>query len=107
MDAGIRGSLLRGRNGRPTDAGQGIRKAVLVGGGAVLLALGVAGQFAWPWSGPDIEFDEQARNRLLGHREDDEVRAAGGDEGVEVGIGLDTPGLGNGPGPLGVAHDHA
>ena len=65
MDPRIRGSLLRGRDGRPVDGGKGIRKAVLIGGGAVLLALGVAGQFAWPWSGPaiDVESDAQARPR--------------------------------------------
>jgi len=65
MDAGIRESLLPGRNDRPTDGRKGIRKAVLIGGGAVLLALGVAGQFAWPWSGPaiDIESNVQARPR--------------------------------------------
>jgi len=65
MDPAIRGSLLRGRDGRPADGRKGIRKAVLVGGGAALLALGVAGQFAWPWSGPaiGIESDAQARPR--------------------------------------------
>jgi len=65
MNPGIRGSLLRGRDGRPADDGKRIRKAVLIGGGAVLLALGVAGQFAWPWSGPgqDIESDARARPR--------------------------------------------
>src|SRR6478609_7127570 len=36
MDPGIRGSLLRGRNGRPPEGRKGIRKAVLVGGGAML-----------------------------------------------------------------------
>ena len=65
MDPAIRGSLLRGRNGRPNDDRKGIRKAVLIGGAAVLLSLGVAGQFAWPWSGPaiDIESEAQARPR--------------------------------------------
>lgn len=65
MDSGIRGSLLRGRNGRPAEGRNGIGKGVLVGGAAVLLALGVAGQFAWPWSGPgmEIESDAQARPR--------------------------------------------
>ena len=61
MDPGVRGSLLRARNGRPVDGPKGIRKAVVVGGGAVLLALGVAGQFAWPWSGPAIDIESDAR----------------------------------------------
>ena len=66
MDPGIRGSLLPERNGRPADGPKGIRKAIVVGGGAVLLALGVAGQLAWPWSGPavDIESDAQARGAV-------------------------------------------
>jgi hypothetical protein len=65
MDPGVRGSLLRGRTGRPAEERSGTRKAVVVGGAALLLALGVAGQFAWPWSGPaiDIESDAQARPR--------------------------------------------
>jgi len=66
MDPGIRGSLLRGRNGRPPEGRKGIRKAVLVGGGAMLLALGVAGQFAWPWSGPAIEIESDAQARPRG-----------------------------------------
>jgi hypothetical protein len=42
-----------------------VRKAVLVGGGAVLLALVAAGQFAWPWSGPtiNVQSDEPAGPR--------------------------------------------
>jgi len=65
MDPGIRGSLLHARNGRPVEGPNGIRKAVLVGGAAVLLGLGVAGQFAWPWSGSTTgtESDAQARPR--------------------------------------------
>jgi hypothetical protein len=51
MDPGIRGRLLRGRGGRSDDGRKGGGKAVLIGGAAaVLLALGVAGQF--DWSGP-------------------------------------------------------
>lgn len=65
MAPGIRGSLLRERNGRPTEGRKGIRKVMLVGGGAALLALGVAGQLAWPWSSPaaDIKSEAQARPR--------------------------------------------
>ena len=33
MDPGIRGSLLRGRNGRPTEGRTGIRKGVLIAAG--------------------------------------------------------------------------
>ena len=51
LDPGVRGSLLRGPGGRPADGRKGSRKAVLIGGAAAaLLALGVAGQFAGPWS---------------------------------------------------------
>ena len=65
MDPGVRDSLLRGRGERPADGRKGIRKAALIGGGAILLSLGVASQFAWPWSGPTIQInsDEPARSR--------------------------------------------
>lgn len=59
MDAGIRGSVLRGRGDRPPGGGRGIRKVALVGGGAVLLALGVA--FASPFSGPTIEVESDVQ----------------------------------------------
>jgi len=66
MDAGIRGSLLRGRDGRPAEGQKGIRKRVLIGGAAVLLALGVAGQSAWPWFGPTIDIDSAEPDRPRG-----------------------------------------
>lgn len=66
MDPGIRGSLLPERNGRPTDGRKGFRKVAVVSGAAVLLALGVAGQLAWPWSGPSIEIESDAQARPRG-----------------------------------------
>ena len=62
MDEGIRGSLLRGREGRPADGRQGLRKTIAIGGGALLLALGAA-QFtgSGPWT--SIESDERAQAR--------------------------------------------
>jgi hypothetical protein len=65
MDPGIRGSLSGGRQGRPGDERKGLRKAVVIGGAAVLLSLGVAGQFAWPGFGLAVPFgsDEPARER--------------------------------------------
>ena len=86
MDSGIRGSLLRGRNVRPIDGRKGIRKAVLIGGGAVLLALGVAGQFAEPWSGPtiDVEADAQARPRGPVTIEADQLHRAYRDDPAEA-----------------------
>lgn len=55
MDPGVRGSLLRGPGGRPGDGRKGSGKAVLIGGAAaILLALGVAGQFNGFWSDSPI-----------------------------------------------------
>ena len=78
MDPGIRGSLLGGRRDRPADGRKGIRKAVVIGGGAILLALGVAGQFTPPWSGPmfQIDSDEPARPRGPVTIEADELQRA-------------------------------
>jgi hypothetical protein len=67
MAPGIRGSLLRGRGGLPADGRKGTRKAVLIGGAAaILLALGVAGQFAWPWSNSTITIGSGERNQPRG-----------------------------------------
>jgi hypothetical protein len=64
MDPGVRDSLLRGPGGRPADGRKGGRKAVLIGGAAaVLLALGVAGQFTG--SGSDSPMAEE-QNRPRG-----------------------------------------
>ena len=86
MDPGIRGSLLRGRNGRPADDPKGVRKAVLVGGAAVLIALGVAGQFAAPWSGPamEVQSDAQAQPRGPVTIEADELHRAYRDDPDEA-----------------------
>lgn len=66
MDPGIRGSLLRGRGGRPTGGQKGGRKAVLIGGAAILLGLGVAGQLAWPWSGETVQIESDDRDQPRG-----------------------------------------
>lgn len=67
MDPGVRGSLLRGSGGRPTDGRKGSRKAVLIGGGAaILLALGVAGQFMGSWSDPPITLGSEERDQPRG-----------------------------------------
>ena len=64
MDPGVRGSLLRGPGGRPGDGRKGSRKALLVGGAAVILvALGVGGQLTGSW--PDSPVTEE-RNRPRG-----------------------------------------
>ena len=42
-DPGLRDSLIRRRGGRPVEEQQRNRKTVLIGGAAILLALGVAG----------------------------------------------------------------
>lgn len=53
MDPGVRESLLRGSGGRPAQGRKGGGKAVLIGGvSAVLLALGVTGQFNGFWDPP-------------------------------------------------------
>jgi hypothetical protein len=66
MAPGIRGSLLGARGDRPTDGQRGTRKAVVFGAAAVLLALGVAGQFTWPWSNPTISIGSDERNQARG-----------------------------------------
>ena len=67
MDPGVRGSLLRGPGGRPADGRKGSRKAVLVGGAAaILVALGVAGQFTGSWSDSPIAIGSDERNQPRG-----------------------------------------
>ena len=60
LDEGIRGSLQRGREASPSEGGNGLRKVALIGGGALLLALGAA---QLTGSGPWIssEFDERTQ----------------------------------------------
>ena len=60
LDEGIRGSLRRGREASPGEGGNGLRKVALIGGGALLLALGAA---QLTGSGPWIssEFDERTQ----------------------------------------------
>ena len=60
LDEGIRGSLQRGREASPGEGGNGLRKVALIGGGALLLALGAA---QLTGSGPWIssEFDERTQ----------------------------------------------
>jgi len=58
--------MLRGRGG-PEEGRKFGGKAVLVGGGAaVLLALGMAGQLDWPWSGPEINIGADERSQPRG-----------------------------------------
>ena len=67
MDPGIRGASLSGRGGRPADGQKNGRKAVLIGGAAaILLALGVAGQFTWPWAGSTISIGSDSRDQPRG-----------------------------------------
>jgi hypothetical protein len=67
MDPGIRGSLQRGRGGSPGEGRKGSRKAaVVVGGVAILLGLGVAGQLASPWSGPTTATGFEQRDQPRG-----------------------------------------
>jgi hypothetical protein len=62
MDPGVRGSLLRGPGGRPADGRKGSGKAVLIGGvSAILLGLGIAGQFNGFWDPPVTEERTQPR----------------------------------------------
>jgi hypothetical protein len=66
MDPAIRGSLLRGRDGRAPEGRKGTGKALLIGGaGAILLAFGVASELDWPWSDPAsvVGFDDRSQPR--------------------------------------------
>ena len=62
MDPDIREGLRRARDVRSTGGQYGVRKAVLIGGGAVLLALGAG---SWPWGDLkiNVDSDEPARAR--------------------------------------------
>jgi hypothetical protein len=63
LDPGVRRSLLRGPGGRPADGRKGGGKAVLIGGAAaILLAFGVAGQVAGPWSDSPVT-DQRSQPR--------------------------------------------
>ena len=67
MDPGVRGSLLRGPGGRPADGRKGSGKAVLIGGAAaILVALGVAGQFTGSWSDSPIAIGSEERTQPRG-----------------------------------------
>ena len=83
MDPGVRGSLLRGPGGRPAEGRKGSGKAVLIGGAAaVLLALGVAGQFTGFWSDSPIAIvsEEPAQPRGPVTIEADELHQAYADD---------------------------
>ena len=63
-DPDLRESLLRRSGGRPTDQQKRNRNTLLIGGAAILLALGVAGQLSWAgWPGPTIHIDSDDRPR--------------------------------------------
>lgn len=64
MDRDLRESLSRGRGGRPVEEQKSNRKTLLIGGAAILLALGVSGNLSWPdWAGPTIQIDSDDRPR--------------------------------------------
>lgn len=64
MDPGIRGSLSRGSGTRPGERRKGTKGLVLGGGAALLLALGLAGQFSGPWSdGTPASSEQRAEPR--------------------------------------------
>jgi hypothetical protein len=56
-DPDLREKLLRARSPRPDEGRKGARGPLLLGGGALLLALAVAGNFAWS----DLDRDQQDR----------------------------------------------
>jgi len=60
-DRGLRESLLRGRGPRPVEEQKRNRKTLLIGGAAILLALGVTGKLSWP--GPTIHIGSDDRPR--------------------------------------------
>jgi hypothetical protein len=62
-DPGLRESLLRGRSGRPIEEQRRNRKTLLIGGAAILLALGVAGRLSLPGPPISIDFDDRDRPR--------------------------------------------
>jgi len=82
MDPGVRGSLLGGRGGRPPDGRKGSGKAVVIGGAAaILLALGITGQFNGFWDPPiAIGSDERAQPRGPVTIEADELHQAYADD---------------------------
>ena len=57
MDSEIREGLQRSRDERPARSRKGMGKVAVIG--AALLALGVATQVDWPWSGPSINVDRE------------------------------------------------
>ena len=64
MDRDLRESLSRGRGPRPVEEQKSNRKTLLIGGAAILLALGVTGNLSWPdWAGPTIQIDSDDRPR--------------------------------------------
>lgn len=64
MDAGIREGLSRGRDGPPAGR-KGFGKGLLIGGAALMLAVGAASQLPWPSFTPTMQTDsdEAARPR--------------------------------------------
>ncbi|MDP9422870.1 MAG: OB-fold putative lipoprotein [Pseudomonadota bacterium] len=60
-DPDLRESLLRRRGGRPVEEQKRNRKTFLIGGAAILLALGVAGNLSWPGLPISIDFDDRDR----------------------------------------------
>jgi hypothetical protein len=62
-DPGLR-ERLRGRSTRPVEEQKRNRKIFLIGGVAILVAMGVAGKLSWP--GPPLSIDFNDRDRPAG-----------------------------------------
>ena len=60
-DPDLREKLLRARSARPAEARRGLRGIFLIGGGAVLFALAVAGNLSWPGLPTGLDRDDRDR----------------------------------------------
>jgi hypothetical protein len=60
-DPDLREKLLRARSARPAEERGRTRKTVLIGGGALLLALAIAGNLSWPGLPTGIDLGDRDR----------------------------------------------